>query len=53
MPDPVLVIRVKAIGCNPTLDDPQEIAEYFLDPDCDDPPFEYLHAEWSDQTVWS
>lgn len=42
----ILIIRVRA-QVNPALTDPQEIAEYFLDPNCDDPPFEYLGAEWA------
>lgn len=41
-----LTIKVFVPTIDPALEDPHEIARYFLDHDCDDPVWEFVSAEW-------
>ena len=43
---PVLVIRVRCEGVDPSINDPLELAEYLIDPDADDPVPGIVTAEW-------
>lgn len=42
-----LIIELE-VDVDPALEDPQEMAEYALDPDCDDPTFTFIEARWKE-----
>lgn len=47
----VIVVTVDDQTVDPTTTDPHELADYFLDHECDDPTFELKSAEWDTNAV--
>lgn len=42
----IIILEVEA---DPARTDPQDIADYAIDPDCDDPVLKIVSAEWEEE----